>query len=194
MTIDGNSGDDRSSTSQSAEALGLSMRLSQTLEIGDETAQDQNQAPPEGATCNGCVTQSDPPSHSGNLNNIRRTLAKWLRLQRPKPNETKLPRQRHRLIGWPPSWRRRRRSSPDPNPCGQRALPPVPPVPPLDQNVEEERVSTPEMRPEDFPPGVAYLPDGEDDDEETNFEHHSGIIDFAASIETVKNVRFLKLV
>ena len=46
------------------------------------------------------------------------------------------------------------------------------------------------MRPEDFPPGVAYLPpDDNDDEEEPTFEPSSdGIIDFAASIETVKNV------
>ena len=45
------------------------------------------------------------------------------------------------------------------------------------------------MQPEDFPPGVAYLPEGEDDDEDHVFESKSDeIIDFAASIETVKNV------
>mgnify|MGYP007023058707 CR=1 FL=1 len=93
----------------------------------------------------------------------------------------------------------------------QRALPPVPiqQVGQLDEpetdttsnqnqieniiepDVELNRRITPEIRPEDFPPGVAYLPDGDDDDfDEEDFNSKSNNkIDFASTIKTVKNVR-----
>lgn len=91
----------------------------------------------------------------------------------------------------------------------QRALPPVPiqQVGQLDEpetdttshnqneniiepDVELNRRITPEIRPEDFPPGVAYLPDGDDDDfDEEDFNSKSNNkIDFASTIKTVKNV------
>ena len=74
------------------------------------------------------------------------------------------------------------------SPAANRALPPVPSTAPVPVEEEHGRPGTPEMQPEDFPPGVAYLPEGEDDDPDV-FESKSDIIDFAASIETVKNVR-----
>lgn len=60
-------------------------------------------------------------------------------------------------------------------------------MPPLPV-AEESRVRTPELRPEDFPPGVAYLPDGDDEDldSEDNSKSNQNI-DFASTIETVKN-------
>ncbi len=54
--------------------------------------------------------------------------------------------------------------------------------------IDEDRMSTPELRPEDFPPGVAYLPDGDDDDPEEDFPSKNTMIDFASTIETVKTV------
>ena len=76
-----------------------------------------------------------------------------------------------------------------------RALPPVPEVvpPELPFPVEEEedrgRGRTPEMRPEDFPPGVAYLPDGDDEDDlDDEMASKATMIDFASIIETVKSV------
>ena len=98
-------------------------------------------------------------------------------------------------MGWPPRWVR---DQPESN-SNQRALPPVPSgqsggsisadhIPD-----EDERVSTPEFRPEDFPPGVAYLPDGDDVEEPLEFGSKSNIIDFTASIEAVKNV-IIKLI
>ena len=115
--------------------------------------------------------------------------------------------------GWPPRWVRRRSQSPSEDNLTnnsqnnkQRALPPVPiqQVGQLDepetettshQNIEPDvelnRRITPEIRPEDFPPGVAYLPDGDDDDfDEEDFNSKSNNkIDFASTIKTVKNVR-----
>ena len=89
----------------------------------------------------------------------------------------------------------------------QRALPPVPiqQVGQLDEpetdttshnqneniiepDVELNRRITPEIRPEDFPPGVAYLPDGDDFEDEEEFNSKSNMIDFASTIKTVKNV------
>ena len=129
---------------------------------------------------------------NNNVNNIRKTLAKWLRLQKrsPESSQSPRPRPRYKLTGWPPKWVRRRSHSPVAN----RALPPVPQSQELDhdpdRDQDHQRVSTPELQPEDFPPGVAYLPEGEEDDVNV-FESKSSdeIIDFAASIETVKNVR-----
>eukprot|EP00093_Oithona_nana_P005287 05287.XXX_62457_61498_1 [CDS] Oithona nana genome sequencing. len=130
--------------------------------------------------CNGATPSTN--SSNNNVNNIRKTLAKWLRLQKRNPSSQRRPR--YKLIGWPPKWVRRR----SPSPVANRALPPVPPVQSQAEDERHERVSTPEMQPEDFPPGVAYLPEGEDDDEDHVFESKSDeIIDFAASIETVKN-------
>ena len=119
--------------------------------------------------------------------------------------------------GWPPRWVRRRSQSPSEDNLTnnsqnnkQRALPPVPiqQVGQLDEpetdttshqnqneniepDVELNRRITPEIRPEDFPPGVAYLPDGDDDDfDEEDFNSKSNNkIDFASTIKTVKNVR-----
>ena len=118
------------------------------------------------------------------------------------------------FTGWPPRWVRRRSQSPSEDNLTnnsqnnkQRALPPVPiqQVGQLDepetettsqnQNIEPDvelnRRITPEIRPEDFPPGVAYLPDGDDDDfDEEDFNSKSNNkIDFASTIKTVKNVR-----
>ena len=94
---------------------------------------------------------------------------------------------RYRLMGWPPRWVR---DHPDSKSNNQRALPPVPSSGNTDAvPIQEERVSTPELRPEDFPPGVAYLPDGDDDEEPLEFGSKSNIIDFTASIEAVKNVK-----
>ena len=60
----------------------------------------------------------------------------------------------------------------------------------IEPDVELNRRITPEIRPEDFPPGVAYLPDGDDDDfDEEDFNSKSNNkIDFASTIKTVKNV------
>ena len=146
----------------------------------------ENPSLPAGAACNGVTASATASTSNNNVNNIRKTLAKWLRLQKGQPSSQ--PRQtRYNLIGWPPKWVRRRTHSPAAN----RALPPVPSAAASQPEEEEdhERVRTPEMQPEDFPPGVAYLPEGEDDDPDV-FESKSDIIDFAASIETVKNVRF----
>lgn len=150
---------------------------------------DLDQASSPGAACN----ESPPASVAGNLQTIRKTLSRFLRFQRPslKDGPRKRP-QRHKLVGWPPRWVRWRSSSPSTAPNAQRALPPVPQQPPAashHEEVEDDRISTPEMRPEDFPPGVAYLPDGDDDpDDHPEFQSSNDIIDFAASIETVKNV------
>ena len=133
-------------------------------------------------TCNGAATQAAASSSSNNVNTIRKTLAKWLRLQ--KSSQAHQGRARYKLIGWPPKWVRRRTHSP----AAGRALPPVPQVASQFGDAEQERVETPELQPEDFPPGVAYLPEGEDDDNPDVFESKSDVIDFAASIETVKNV------
>ena len=265
MTVDGNSGDDGSSTSQSAEAVNFSMRLSQNLAINEEdeapgasTSKPTQSSPPTQpqAADGACALQNGGPephsadvqknnsdlssscgggrgepqnqgqkydrSGGGGLHNFRQTLSRWLKVQRPKAecksggSETttevvpKMPKQR--LVGWPPRWTSRSVSRSNENkqqqdglnPCTHRALPPVPPptstahdtnnqglVEP--DNLDDralERVRTPEMRPEDFPPGVAYLPEGDDD--EPSFKPSSdGIIDFAASLETVKNVRLV---
>jgi len=157
-----------------------------------------------------------------NGNSIRKTIAKWLRLQRPnnsnKSSDVKKQnhgRSRYKLTGWPPRWVRRRSQSPSEDNMTnnsqnnkQRALPPVPiqQVGQLDEpetdttshnqneniiepDVELNRRITPEIRPEDFPPGVAYLPDGDDDDfDEEDFNSKSNNkIDFASTIKTVKN-------
>lgn len=154
-----------------------------------------------------------------NGNSIRKTIAKWLRLQRPnnsnKSSDVKKQnhgRSRYKLTGWPPRWVRRRSQSPSEDNLTnnsqnnkQRALPPVPiqQVGQLDEletdttsqneniepDVELNRRITPEIRPEDFPPGVAYLPDGDDDDfDEEDFNSKSNNkIDFASTIKTVKN-------
>ena len=121
-------------------------------------------------------------------------------------------------MGWPPRWVR---DQPESNNSNQRALPPVPSSQTESNRAdhipdEDERVSTPELRPEDFPPGkyyfsykrkrvlkkskififfpgVAYLPDGDDVEEPLEFGSKSNIIDFTASIEAVKNV-IIKLI
>ncbi len=255
MTVDGNSGDDASSTSQSAEAVNLSMRLSHNLAFNEEEEvgggggasssklQSSPQSPSSSdqpAGVGACALQNgladvdagggaeiapaaavapnqnsdlSNSSRGGSLHNIRRTLSRWLRIQRPKANSESnsnnsdkmaVKPARRRLIGWPPRWSTGRSMScgdnhSGENPCSHRALPPVPAsssfgaaagVHPDGEGGPPERVRTPEMRPEDFPPGVAYLPpDDNDDEEEPTFEPSSdGIIDFAASIETVKNV------
>ena len=207
MTIDAaSSGEERSSNSSlpNARLSQAAQGLSLTDEGEDVCPDHESSQSVVGATCNGYVaaaaSASAPTrshsSSSGNLNNIRKTLARWLRLQsRPKSTEMRLHhhrRPRYKLSGWPPRWLRRRSQSPTSH--TQRALPPVPPqvAQSPDQVIvrpDNERVSTPELRPEDFPPGVAYLPDGEEDDdiEQSESDSASNIIDFVASIETVKN-------
>ena len=66
---------------------------------------------------------------------------------------------RSRLMGWPPRWVR---DQPESNNSNQRALPPVPSSQTESNRAdhipdEDERVSTPELRPEDFPPGKYYF-------------------------------------
>ena len=58
----------------------------------------------------------------------------------------------------------------------------------IEPDVELNCRITPEIRPEDFPPGVAFLPDGDDDDfdEEYFNSKSSNKKDFALTIKTVK--------
>ena len=63
-------------------------------------------------------------------------------------------------MGWPPRWVR---DQPESNNSNQRALPPVPSGQTGASGIsadhipdEDERVSTPELRPEDFPPGKHF--------------------------------------
>ena len=57
----------------------------------------ENPSLPAGAACNGVASASASTSNN-NVNNIRKTLAKWLRLQKGEP--TSQPRQtRYKLIG-----------------------------------------------------------------------------------------------
>jgi len=147
---------------------------------------------------------SSTSATSRNVNSIRKTIAKWLRLQRgphPKSDEKKQNhgRSRYKLTGWPPQWVRQQSHSPEMRSQKQRALPPVPqvtmmeipaqdPIEDLDL-MREARRSTPEIRPEDFPPGVAYLPDGDDSEDEQDFntDSKSKMIDIPSTIKTVKN-------
>ena len=150
---------------------------------------------------------SSTSATSRNVNSIRKTIAKWLRLQRgphPKSDEKKQNhgRSRYKLTGWPPQWVRQQSHSPEMSSQKQRALPPVPqvtmmeisaqdPIEDLELVSEPRSRSTPEIRPEDFPPGVAYLPDGDDDSEdEQDFNTNSKSrmpIDIPSTIKTVKN-------
>ena len=167
MTIDAASSasEERSSSS----SLPRLSQAAQGLSLTDHEGQDPDHESSQsvvGATCNGYVaaaaSASAPTrshsSSSGNLNNIRKTLARWLRLQsRPKSTEMRLHhhrRPRYKLSGWPPRWLRRGRSQ-SPTSHTQRALPPVPQAQvaqsPDDHVIanDNERVSTPELRPED---------------------------------------------
>lgn len=197
MTFESSGSENHITTSPPDEALETNPRVSEPEktrqnDINIEKKNENVVSSPEhdGATCNGYSsvghnTKNAPPNSSSNLNNLRKTLAKWLR---PK-NKSKKPTQRSRLMGWPPRWVR---DQPESNNSNQRALPPVPSSQTESNRAdhipdEDERVSTPELRPEDFPPGVAYLPDGDDVEEPLEFGSKSNIIDFTASIEAVKN-------
>lgn len=238
MTIESSSGEDRTSTSPRLSQPGLNpvdqvddQEISDVLgTLHDHVDHDpstnvlENTSHSHTSGANGSATTIEvvqPPmtSHSSsntaatsrNVNSIRKTLAKWLRLQRPNSKNDEVKKQNHgrsryKLTGWPPRWVRRRSQSPElRSQQKQRALPPVPqatttttagvaasgsedvdrPAPGAD---ERDRRSTPDpIRPEDFPPGVAYLPDGDDFEDEEEFNSKSNMIDFASTIKTVKN-------
>ena len=177
-----------SSTEEAATVINVDHRIASdhdSIENDHESSQILEASSGAIASCNGSPNEVES---SSNLNNLRKTLSKWLRIQRPSSKtKAKKPKQRYRLMGWPPRWVRDQDTK-----SNQRALPPVPSghtSPNFNPENDDERVSTPELRPEDFPPGVAYLPDG-DDEEPIEFGSKSNIIDFTASIDAVKNVSF----
>ena len=177
-----------SSTEEAATVINVDHRIASdhdSIENDHESSQILEASSGAMASCNGSPNEVES---SSNLNNLRKTLSKWLRIQRPSSkSKAKKPKQRYRLMGWPPRWVRDQDTK-----SNQRALPPVPSghtSPNFNPENDDERVSTPELRPEDFPPGVAYLPDG-DDEEPIEFGSKSNIIDFTASIDAVKNVSF----
>ena len=130
MTIEASSSNHPSPNSRitALENNDLTEEIIETEDFNDHehihSSQNQSEAGPSTSLCNGkTLTVSQNTRNSSNVNSIRKTLAKWLRLQKSSSSKKKNKnntatahnhgRSRYKLAGWPPRWVRRRSQSPD---------------------------------------------------------------------------------
>ena len=92
MTFESSGSENHITTSPPDEALGTNPRVSEPEKTrqNDFIEKNDESSPEDGAACNGSSGHKNAPNSSSNLNNLRKTLAKWLR---PK-NKSKKPKQR----------------------------------------------------------------------------------------------------